>query len=398
MVSSERSESWRRRLGLNHAAASGGFESAGGSMESVDDAGTGDPRDRVRLAREKMRERVLDDFGGDPALLEAVDAIQLSGEEALAVLGTGEREPDMEQFAALEAVVAFDGTRPSFLVKDGAIDLGSSFSTSQWKTTLAPRLDDLAAFAASVARVEIGEDGIGTAFLVTPTLAITNRHVAQLIADFDAGGAAIRPGVFLDFGREHAGRASYDRREVVEVLGTGANLIVAPINHGKLDLALIRVSPSRLRGEPADRALKLKAGVTELAQGEIVAAVGYPADWRNYTPRELRTQFDEVLAKLLDGDAGSKRLAPGVSGGMLTPDAGASRWTAEHDATTVNGNSGSPLAVLGRAGPVQTVGLHYGGRWQSANWAHVLGACANAPLFPGNRDLRSVLADHGIVL
>ena len=79
----------------------------------------------------------------------------------------------------------FDGTRPSFLVKNNRIDFASSFNTGTWQTDLQPRLDSLTFSLSCTGRVELGELHIGTAFLVTPTLAITNRHVAQAIATFE---------------------------------------------------------------------------------------------------------------------------------------------------------------------------------------------------------------------
>ena len=48
------------------------------------------------------------------------------------------------------------------------------------------------------------------------------------------------------------------------------------------------------------------------------------------------------------------------------------KWSVSHDATTLGGNSGSAILIIGRYGT--TAGLHYGGRWSAPreNWCHIL--------------------------
>jgi hypothetical protein len=346
-----------------------------------------------------MRRIVQDQFGGDAALLAAVETVVSTGRDAVKVLETAARPPAPQEYSSLEAIVAFDGTRPSFLVRNGEIDLASSFSTSQWKTTLAPRSAQLAAFAACVGRVEIGENGIGTAFLVAPTLALTNRHVAQGIAQFGPSDIVVRPGVHVDFGREHLGRESFDRRAVHKVLFAGTRGVAPPVDHGKLDLALLELEPSFLTDSLRDRKLEFHPELTNMEEGWMVATVGYPSDWRQWVPAEFVAEHEGVIAKLLEGDKGSKRFAPGQSGGMRPPSEGVGPRTAIHDATTINGNSGSPLAVIDGAASLRAAGLHYGGQWQGerVNWAHLLAACAHMPV-TGGLDLRAALQLHGVAL
>ncbi|WP_322021686.1 MULTISPECIES: trypsin-like serine peptidase [unclassified Burkholderia] len=391
----DRAAIWRRRLGLQSVAAGGPFEAA---LES----GTGDstPAERIKHAREEMRRIVIERFGGDAALLESVAKLAITAQDAVAVLEAAEREPALDEYSSLEAIVAFDGTRPSFLLKNGEVDLESSYSTSSWKTMLSSKSEQLAAFAACVGRVEIQEQGIGTAFLVAPTLAVTNRHVAQMIAFLMPDGFELKADIFLDFGREYKGRTSYDRRTVRNVLFAGAERIEEPVNHGKLDFALLEVEPSKLTAsDERDRKLAIQAGAGEVARGLVVIAAGYPADWRLYVPTQFQSEHEAVIAKLLEGDNGVKRLAPGESTGMLPAAENATSRTTTHDATTINGNSGSPLAVLSSAGKLGAVGLHYGGQWQGnrTNWAHVLGACAGAKV-TGELDLHTALAQHGVIL
>jgi V8-like Glu-specific endopeptidase len=382
---------WRRRLGLCRSVDGGAMESGSGPTDldrSIEE--------RIVTAREMMRRSIMDEFGGDAALLEAVERIATDGSEAVAILESTGQAPEPEQIAALEAIVSFDGTRPSFLIRHGRVDLESSVSTSQWKTTLSPRLEKLADLAACVGRVEIGQSGIGTGFLVAPTLALTNRHVAQAFANFRGDRVEIHSDTFLDFGREHRGRASYDRRKVQRVLFAGCRAIEGTINHDRLDLALVEVTGSQLTGERRDRALQVGTSTT-LEAGIIIAAIGYPGGWRHWVPAAVRSEHANTLARLLDGDGATKRLSPGESQGMLKTATG-QQWTTCHDATTINGNSGSPLILPEAKGAPTAVGLHYGGRWggEGINWAHFLGACLDAPVTTGET-LRGALRAHGIV-
>lgn len=361
---------WRREF---HAPAAGGLESR---LESAaaDESGA----ERIRRAREAMIQRVKDRFGGDRSLVEAVDEITLSAEEAVSVLAEPSEQPTDDHLSALETIVAFDGTRPSFLLKQNEIDFASSFNTGDWQESLKPGLRALTNYASCVGRVERGEAHIGTAFLVTPTIALTNRHVAQSIARFDAGRIKVLDGIHLDFGREAwNARKSYDRRIVEDVPFAGKDPIVRPIDHRKFDLAVLRVSASTLGGDEAERYHPL-TGMTrsDFNGAGTVAAIGYPDKPDRYVPPDLRSKFADVLRKLMEGEGGAKRFAPGkpVTDG---DDPDLADWTITHDASTVGGNSGSPVAVLG--GYPATVGIHYGGSWdgERVNWAHLLKLAAD---------------------
>jgi len=371
---------------LSHAATRLRREfrlAADGALESAPDPASPRsqaPADRVAQAREAMLRIVTDRFGGDAALAGLVKSIVLSAAEAVAVLAEVEAIPSVQQVEALEAVVVFDGTRPSFLVRSDAIDFDSSFNTGDWKTTLNPFLDQLTAHAACVGRVEMNGSHEGTAFLVTPTLAITNRHVAQSIASFANATITLNGACAVDFGREHVprgGRDSFDRRTVTEIPFAGAAKITGlPIDHALLDLAVLRLSKSGLAGAAGERRLAV-GGVTAGAlvdDSRFLAAIGYPSDPELVVPGQVRTEFGEAIRKLLEGDGGEKRFAPGQP--MSSPRTGLTDWTATYDSTTIGGNSGSPLLMfpLSDAGAPRAAGLHYGGRsvGDRVNWAHLL--------------------------
>ena len=354
------------------------------SLEVLESASTeaDNPADRIARAKEAMIRLIKDRFGGDGNLVAQIDKLVVTSEEAVAILAEPDRQPTEEQLASLEAIVAFDGTRPSFLLKNNEVDFASSFNTGNWQSDLAPHGARLAAVAACVGRVELNEEHIGTAFLVTPTLAITNRHVAQAIAKFENDKIRSAPGVTLNFGREQWNEcASFDRRDVQGIVFAGKEPIVKPIAHDKLDLAVLRLSSSSLAGDLGLRHLTVgKISGDDFDFAKHVIAIGYPAKPDDFVPKDLKTEFAKVLERLLEGDGGAKRLAPGVPEGVAS---GAPAWTAMHDATTINGNSGSPLVVIKRgaqADPFAAAGLHYGGDWGGGrvNWAHLLALAGDA--------------------
>lgn len=391
---------WRKLLQIGSGTS--GDSAKGGGLESI--APRADPSDRIQLAREAMVRQIKNRFGGDLALLKAVDDLAINSEQAVAILDTlPDAEPSPDQFSALEAIVMFDGTRPSFLVKSHQIDFELSFNTGTWQSDLQPMLDCLSASLSSIGRVELGERHIGTAFLVTPTLAITNRHVAQSIARFVDDQILLKPNVFLDFGREQwNGRASFDRRSVDGVEFAGNAVVAAPIDHKKLDLAVLRVSASTLEGEMKERHLSTSAiSQSEYLAAGIVAAAGYPASPNLYVPSTLQSKYDDVIKRLLEGEGGAKRFAPGIPT-EFTGDGGPAAWTVCHDATTINGNSGSPVLLLGRPGPreVGLVGLHYGGDWggERTNWAHRLSAVGGAAGHGTTRTFTEFCREEGISL
>jgi hypothetical protein len=212
---------------------------------------------------------------------------------------------------------------------------------------------------------------------VTPTLAITNRHVAQSLAKFADGKITLRRSSVVDFGREEDGLKSFDARTITDVVFAGSNEIATPIDHDRLDLAVLRLSESTLGGELGQRRMII-GGVTAgdvVDDSRFLATIGYPADPELFVSETTWSEYGTIIRRLLEGDGGAKRLAPGQP--MELAREGLTEWTATHDATTINGNSGSPLLkfpVLKAGDLPRAAGLHYGGRsgGDRVNWAHLL--------------------------
>ncbi|MGW1769364.1 trypsin-like serine peptidase [Streptomyces sp. NPDC002073] len=267
-----------------------------------------------------------------------------SGLEKLAA-GQGD-EIDEDEYFGIEAIVLLEG-RPAILVQ------GRDFVSQQgdWAVLDAhrPRIKDS---LARVGRVEVAGhprlDWLGTAFLVGTDVVMTNRHVAAEFARGDSAGATFRQGMSarVDTGEEF-GITSVDgspEYEVTEVLGI----------HSEVDMALLRVAPAAANGEPLPTPLTVAAEPPHDLIGRPVYVIGYPAaDGRRNEPEAMRRIFMDVF--------NVKRLQPGTATDFV-----ADQTTLKHDCSTLGGNSGSPVFDLDDH---RVLGLHFGGRFRSANFA-----------------------------
>ncbi|MGA5561265.1 trypsin-like serine peptidase [Streptomyces platensis] len=278
----------------------------------------------------------------------------VSGLEKLAE-GRADEIDDDESFG-MEAIVLLEG-RPAILVQN------HDFAPQQgdWAVLDGHR----AAIRESLARVgrvelsgHLSLDWLGTAFLVGPDVVLTNRHVAAEFARGDGAGWTFQQGISarLDMGEEYGGDAEGDgpAYDVVEVLGI----------HEDVDLALLRVAPPAGGGAlPAPLAVAADAPAD--LPGRPVYCVGYPAyDGRRNEPESMRRIFMDIY--------NVKRLQPGTAT-ELVPD----RNVIKHDCSTLGGNSGSPVIDLTDH---RVLGLHFGGRYGSGNFAVPLWQLVEDPL------------------
>ncbi|MBP3954087.1 DNA/RNA non-specific endonuclease [Gemmata sp. G18] len=253
--------------------------------------------------------------------------------------------PDADAQDYSEAIVLLDG-RPSLLVRNDSFE---EPELEYWQTRLNPSRAVLESALRSVGRVELTGhttyEWVGTAWVIGDRLVATNRHVANVFAQGRGQGFVFRPSPLggsltarIDFKEE------YQTGAIKEVPVTRV-LYIAPDEPGQPDMAVLELGT-------AD---ELPGPVQLAASSRIdgpVAVVGYPAwDSRNGEDA-MRNIFRDIYDV--------KRLAPGY----LMP--AASATDIQHNCSTLGGNSGS--AVL----DVQTgaaVGLHFGGRFKTANFA-----------------------------
>ena len=303
-----------RRGELGDAAGAGGLETLGGG-------GT----EGLGRSIERMR--------------EGVDVALDSGQEAI--------------------ILRF--VRPVLLVQDGTVTPPADATTfaAGESAVITARLQDakqhIESALPSVGRVELANhrmSWVGTAWMVAPQVAVTNRHVAEIFAAgapdapqlrvADQAGRVVRPSI--DWRREHA-------RPHEAVVRVEKVLWIEP--DGGPDLALLRVRAADEDGRATpDPIPLLDEEATAAASGAWVVVIGYP-QWSPYNDAADQQ-------RIFDGIYGVKRVAPGTvtavsSDGQLT-----------HDATTLGGCSGSVVLDLASG---CAAGLHFGGFEHDRNTA-----------------------------
>lgn len=248
--------------------------------------------------------------------------------------------------AAWEAIVRrFE--RPALLVRRGSFEVPES---DTWHAHLSANRSKLERALASVGRVELAnfrQSWVGTAWMIAPRIAVTNRHVAELFTTRDGGQLAIGHGldgepieVFINFGAEHLEPARPGQRfRVTRVLHVAANRPSEP------DLAFLELEP----GAPPPIPLRSAAATADA----VVAVIGYPARDPRNDAADMTRIFGEVFEV--------KRLSPGL---VMFGAGDGPEFT--HDATSLGGNSGSVVLDVESG---MAVGLHFGGRYLRANYA-----------------------------
>ncbi len=257
--------------------------------------------------------------------------------------------------AEMEAIVLMTN-RPPLMVKNGKV-VTANIPLPDFGPTVYDKIRAVEPMIASVGRIEFVNhdmDWGGTGWVIAEDgpghlLVATNRHVAKLVARrtafgtgtflFDPGGGG-RYGALIDFNEEHETAAEHARN--AQILG-----FTYLAEDSAADVAIARIKvPTGFRVEP------LTLADADGSDAEPVAIVGYPArDSRNDT-----THMERYFRGLYN----VKRFSPG----LLRVQPGATRLT--HDATTLGGNSGSPVISLDSA---RVVGLHFAGKYSVGNSA-----------------------------
>ncbi|MCX9000008.1 DNA/RNA non-specific endonuclease [Rhizobiaceae bacterium BDR2-2] len=259
------------------------------------------------------------------------------------------------QAVELEAIVRLVN-RPPMTIRNGKVDL------TDWpRDEFPPEFDvwvrAVEPMLGSVGRIEFVNhdmDWGGTGWVLKSKdgelLVATNRHVASIVARRTHSGAGVfmyapggggRYGALIDFNEEVD--ATPDLARPVKLLSF--TYLAAD---DEADVAIARID--RVPQEFGVGALPLSD--TDGENGELVAAIGYPArDSRNDA-----TQMEKYFKGLYD----VKRFSPGFLR------VASSNTRLSHDATTLGGSSGCPLIGLKQK---KVVGLHFAGRYGVGNSA-----------------------------
>ncbi|MBS0160199.1 MAG: DNA/RNA non-specific endonuclease [Nitrospira sp.] len=256
----------------------------------------------------------------------------------------------------LEAIVRKFG-RPVLLIQNGTYEEPSSLTI---KNQLDPFRSKINEAIKRVGRVEFVNHAMswgGTGWVVADNLVITNRHVAEIVAEsngkngfrFKMSAGGVRYGAKIDFLEEYntdaRGPNEFELKEVKFIARSD-----------QPDMAMLEIEVDGAIPAPID--LLDAEGRSE----QQVGIIGYPAyDSRN-NPEDIARYFGNIFDV--------KRFAPGI----ITQEAGNQHFFM-HDVTTLGGNSGSLVLDLESGRPI---GLHYAGIYLKGNYAITAGTIKRA--------------------
>jgi len=270
--------------------------------------------------------------------------------------GTSKAATGLEPLKAilLEAIIK-QADRPAIKIQN------NSFETPRieyWKSRLEPHRAIIDTAIKSVGRIEVREhpqgfEYVGTGWLVTDEIIVTNRHVAQTFAFQEGSNFTFQMNPFenktikanVDF-REEYRINEEEQFDIVDVL------YIEP-QQGS-DMAFLKVKRS------GDTSRSIIALATETVRGASkIAVIGYPAKDSQRNPIEP-TKLYEIFEDIYD----VKRLQPGEV--MSVAGIAETVPVFTHDCSTLGGNSGSVVLDF-KSG--KAVGLHFGGVFQKENYA-----------------------------
>ena len=334
------------------------------------------------LVSDRLRTEVdyISQLLGEKPDLDQVDLLATAGKEGLDLLNEAGAEANLTDLhlAGLEAVIRSDGTRPVAFVREDFIDTQQpSLQGSEWLFELGAVESNIRHLCKATGRVDdptqrsLGYQG--TAFLVGDGLVMTNRHVLRAITkEGDADRGELKANITIDFGRE-LGPPTTDRRfavrEIVYRGRGGAAGWEQPnrLNFDGLDIAVLAIDTQAGSGAgmlPPPLPIQRGDAVKYAVRGRKAFVVGFPGS----TEGLAADIFDLVFS----GVKAFKRFAPGL---ILEPagegaiDRDPHNWIMTHDASTLGGNSGSPIWDL-ESKKSALLGIHFAGMPDRRNWAH----------------------------
>jgi len=370
--------------GQGESSADLSFESAADAAASLPPVS--DVTDRLRdLLGRIPADEIVDSQAFDRAREALLSGTQAALSKAKSEGGKSLSRPER---LALEAVIKTDGSRPSLMLRNNAVPEDHPM-LGAWRDDVLGAGPQIARAAAAVGRVEPARSPVnyfGTAFVIDDQkhLVLTNRHVLEAMwqslrefVNVRNGRFQFLDGAYVNFIAE-VGATKRDLFKVVEGMFVGDD---GP-DLRRLDAAVLRIRPLT-----AAEATALNQSVSTIppqipimdapdgALGQLSSfcAIGFPGQIPPLSQRrgvDLLVDWNWVASELMGGRHGVKRLAPGlVHRPMGTLPDDPAHWCFAHDATTLGGNSGSPILAWKDQGS-PAFGLHFAGTSLAANYAH----------------------------
>jgi|GEM_PF-4186055 len=278
----------------------------------------------------------------------------------------GDAQLSTPEFIALETVVMLEGIRPSIRFCDQKLDIKAA-NLGEWDQVTRDVCADIEAVAQSVARINLGTKQMGSGFMVSDDLLMTNRHVLQGIAWFDGTSWQIDPETTFCFADDGVSDLNFTAANIVTT--SALDIDVAALDFSKSDYALIQLKPRK--GQSLPPALILENSISNVISTRPIYTVGFPGK-----PMPGAERFS-LLKDIFDFDFGVKRYAPGEVEHSMSAFADQNATSVfGHDCTTLGGCSGSPIVDLGDTN-VHVVGIHFSGLKRVSNYAHSMAALRN---------------------
>lgn len=292
---------------------------------------------RLRQFNAAVRER-------DSALAE--EARDTAHEEAVELTVARVPAADME---VIESIV-MRKQRPVLAIRDNdaVIAFNDPGDSPIWRARLEAAKPFLHDAIRAVGRIDLTGspyDWIGTGWLVSDSVLVTNRHVAQEFAMRDGSGFVFSMGDGARIG------ASVDFLQEIDNANRLVFKLVRPLfiqEPPGPDVAFFEIEV-RSGNDMLAKHIKL---VDKVRTTNSVAVIGYPA-------YDSRIPDVALMESIYGSTYNKKRLAPG---GVTATEP----TRILHDCTTLGGNSGSVLIDLDTG---EALGLHFSGTFLTTNYA-----------------------------
>ena len=263
------------------------------------------------------------------------------------LMGDGAVKYDMIE----ESIILCMG-RPVLEIQNDRINVNDQ-EIDYWKDVIDEYKDKLVTPIQSVGRIEVTGhpmfDWIGTGWVVAENIIITNRHVAnelaqrkgnQFLFNHDFLGNEYK--VNIDFKEEYRIK---EQAEDYYTYNNKCEFMIKEVIHieppSGYDMAFMRIDWNNKNNARPPICLS-----KSVKPDKTVAVIGYPA-------HDSRTSLPEEQKRIFSGIYDVKRFAPGEIDSVDTK-----KGLFQHDCSTAGGCSGSPVIDLETQ---KVLGLHFGG-------------------------------------